>query len=122
MSIRQEKFAGLIQEYLAEIFRLESASFNNEFITISKVEISPDLGYAKIYVSFISPKNIKLVMDLIELNSKKIRRELAKKIRKQARIVPELKFFVDDSLDYVFHMEQVLKNVKSEDEKKGNNN
>ncbi len=119
MGIRQEKFAGIIQQHLADIFLKESGSFNNAFITISKVEISPDLGYAKVFLSFLNTANKTELLDLINFNNKEIRRRLASKIKNQARIVPELTFFVDESLDYVFHMEKVMEKVKEEDEKKG---
>jgi ribosome-binding factor A len=119
MGIRQEKFAGIIQQHLADIFLKESGSFNNAFITISKVEISPDLGYAKVFLSFLNSSNKTELLDLINFNNKEIRRRLASKIKNQARIVPELTFFVDESLDYVFHMEKVMQKVKDEDEKKG---
>ncbi len=119
MGIRQEKFAGIIQQYLSEIFLKEAGSFNNAFITISRVEISPDLGYAKVYLSFLNTTNKTELLDLINFNNKEIRKRLAAKIKNQARIVPELSFFIDDSLDYVFHMENVLKKVKDEDDKKG---
>ena len=117
MSIRQEKFAGIIQQHLADIFLKDSGSFNNAFITISKVEISPDLGYAKVFLSFLNAQNKTELLDLINFNNREIRRRLATKIKNQARIVPELSFFVDESLDYVFHMEKVMQKVKDEDEK-----
>lgn len=119
MGIRQEKFAGIIQQYLADIFLKEAGSFNNAFITISRVEMSPDLGYAKVYLSFLNTTNKTELLDLINFNNKEIRKRLAAKIKNQARIVPELSFFIDESLDYVFHMENILKKVKDEDDKKG---
>ena len=101
MSIRQEKFAGIIQQHLADIFLKDSGSFNNAFITISKVEISPDLGYAKVFLSFLNAQNKTELLDLINFNNREIRRRLATKIKNQARIVPELSFFVDESLDFI---------------------
>jgi ribosome-binding factor A len=119
MSIRQEKFAGIIQQHLSDIFLREGNTFNNAFITISKVEISPDLGYAKVFLSFLNATNKVEILKLINVHNKEIRHKLANKIKNQARIVPELTFFVDESLDYVFHMEEVMKKVKEEDENKG---
>ena len=119
MSIRQEKFAGIIQKYLSEIFLREGSNFNNAFITISKVEISPDLGYAKVFLSFLNATNKVEILKLINSHNKEIRHKLAIKIKNQARIIPELTFFIDESLDYVFHMEEVMKKVKEEDENKG---
>jgi ribosome-binding factor A len=119
MSIRQEKFAGIIQQHLSDIFLREGNTFNNAFITISKVEISPDLGFAKVFLSFLNATNKVELLKLINVHNKEIRHKLAIKIKNQARIVPELTFFVDESLDYVFHMEEVMKKVKEEDENKG---
>ncbi len=119
MGIRQEKFAGIIQQYLADIFLKEANAFNNAFITISRVEVSPDLGYAKVFLSFLNAKSKTELLELVNFNHKEIRKRLALKIKNQARIVPELQFLIDDSLDYVFHMENVMKKVKDEDDKKG---
>lgn len=117
MSIRQEKFGKVIQKELADIFQANrSEMFNNAFITISKVEVSPDLGYAKVFVSLLQSKNSSEMMAILEFQKKAIRHELALKIRKQVRVIPELNFILDDSLDYVFHMEKVFKEIKKKDE------
>jgi ribosome-binding factor A len=119
MSIRQEKFGKVIQKELADIFQANrSEMFNNAFITISKVEVSPDLGYAKVFVSLLNSKNPTEMMNILEFQKKAIRHELALKIRKQVRVIPELNFILDDSLDYVFHMEKVFQEIKKNDEKK----
>ena len=117
MSIRQEKFGKVIQKELADIFQANrSEMFNNAFITISKVEVSPDLGYAKVFVSLLNSKAPELMMKALEFHKKAIRHELALKIRKQVRVIPELNFILDDSLDYVFHMEKVFEEIKKKDE------
>jgi len=116
MSIRQEKFAGLLQQELASIFmEKRSAYFGNAFITITKVTISPDLGYAKVYLSMLQVSNKDEMLNIINFHNKHIRHELAAKIRKQVRIIPELTFYIDDSLDYVFHMEKVFKDIKDKE-------
>jgi ribosome-binding factor A len=122
MSVRQEKFAGLLQQHLSDIFLKHKEWLNNQFITISKVTVSQDLGYAKVYLSMFKVNNSQELLDIISFNGKDIRKALAAKIKNQARIVPELQFLLDDSLDYVFHMEEVLKSVREQDEKKKNNN
>jgi ribosome-binding factor A len=95
---------------------------NKEFVTISKVEVSPDLGYAKIYLSMIKVKDRNFLINLIALQTPQIRKHLATKIRNQARIVPELNFLIDDSLDYVFKIDELMKRVNEEDERKRNEN
>lgn len=122
MSVRQEKFAGLIQQHIAEIFRKHPEYLNKAFVTISKVEVSPDLGYAKVYLSLIKVDEATKLLASLELHHREIRKQLATKIRNQARVVPELNFLIDDSLDYVFHMDAVLKRVQEEDERKRNEN
>ncbi len=122
MSVRQEKFSGLIQQHLADIFMRQPEFVNKEFVTISKVEVSPDLGYAKIYLSMIKVKDRNYLLNLIVLQAPQIRKHLAAKIRNQARIVPELNFLIDDSLDYVFKIDELMKRVNEEDERKRNEN
>lgn len=95
-----------------------SAMFNNAFITISNVSMSPDLGYAKVYLSFFNEQNKEELLRTIELQTVPIRRELASRIRKQVRVIPELQFFVDDSLDYVFKMEKLFNEIHKKDEEK----
>ena len=117
MSIRQEKFGKMIQKELAEIFmQNRSAMFNNAFITVSGVNVSPDLGYAKVYLSFFNEKNKEELLRIIELQNVQIRRELTSRIRKQVRVIPELQFFIDDSLDYVFKMEKLFDEIKKKDQ------
>ncbi|MBP7510910.1 MAG: 30S ribosome-binding factor RbfA [Bacteroidia bacterium] len=122
MSVRQEKFAGIIQQNLADIILRHPEFVNKEFVTISKVEISPDLGYAKVFISMIKVKSRENLLNIITLHGPQIRKQLASKIRNQARVIPELTFIIDDSLDYVFHMDGILKRVAEEDERKRNDN
>jgi len=118
MSIRQEKYGKVLQKELADIFQQNRSSmFQNAFITISGVSVSPDLGHAKVYLSFLQVKDSKELLALVNLHNKEIRHELALKIRKQARIIPELQFFIDDSLDYVFKMEKVFDAIKDKEKK-----
>jgi ribosome-binding factor A len=113
-SRRQEKFAKLVQRDLGDIFLQKTPSlFKGNFITISSVSVSPDMGYAKVYLSFFKVGNKKDLLDLVQLHKKEIRHELAAKIKNQVRKIPELEFYLDDSLDYVEHMEEVFKKIKS---------
>ncbi len=118
MSIRQEKYAALLQQELASVFtEKRSEFFKNAFITITKVSVSPDLAHAKVYLSLLQADDKEELLGVINFHNKHIRQELAAKIRKQVRIIPELAFFVDDSLDYVFHMEKVFNELKQKDGK-----
>lgn len=115
-SRRQEKFAKLVQRDLGDIFLQKTPSlFKGNFITISSVSVSPDMGYAKVYLSFFKVGNKNDLLDLVQMHKKEIRHELAAKIKNQVRKIPELEFYIDDSLDYVEHMEEVFKKIKSDE-------
>lgn len=109
-SVRQQKVAKLLQKELAELFRAEARSmFNGAFITVTVVRVSPDLGVAKVYVSIMATQNVKAVFESIEAQQFIIRKKLGMIIGKQLRIVPELQFFIDDSLDYAQKIDELLK-------------
>ena len=106
---RQQKIARLIQKELSEIFRLETAKIGNVIVSVSTVRVSPDLSIAKAYLSvFPSNKGEEIVAN-INKNSKSIRYDLAQKVRFQLRKTPELAFYLDDSLDYIGHIDNLLK-------------
>lgn len=114
-SKRQEKFARLIQKDLGEIFQQSSRQwFQGAFITISGVKVSPDLGYARVYLSVFQVKDKNELLDLVRFYGKDIRKQLALRIKNQVRKVPELEFFLDESLDYVMHMEDVFRKIREE--------
>lgn len=109
-STRQLKVAKELQRHLAEIIRLRGmAAFDGAMITVSEVRISPDLAVAKVYISIFPSAKAGVVMKMVEDASKSIRGELGRKVAKQLRIVPELVFCLDDSLDYVEHIDELLK-------------
>jgi ribosome-binding factor A len=111
-SIRQEKVAKLIQQELAIIFQQHSRDmFKGAFITVTVVRMSPDLGVAKAFLSFFAPgKDTKdEFLELVRAQSSKIRGILGNKVGKQLRIVPELVFYMDDSLDYADNINDLLK-------------
>lgn len=109
-SIRQQKVSKLIQKELAEIFRSEAKSlFGGAFITVTVVRISPDLGVAKIYLSIMATKDKKAIFKLVEDQSSVIRKKLGNLVGVQLRVVPELTFFIDDSLDYAMKIDELLK-------------
>jgi ribosome-binding factor A len=108
-SKRQQKFAKLIQKDLSDIFQKDVKSlFGNAFITITEVKMTPDLGQAKIYLSFMLAPNKESLLDDIREKSKSIRQMLGNRIRNQARIIPELSFFIDDSIEYAAKMNELI--------------
>ncbi len=122
-SRRQEKFARLLQKDLGEIFQQKTNSlFGGTFITVSNVLVSPDLGYLKVYLSFLNAKDKNEKIEEIKFHSREIRKELAGRIKNQVRKIPEIEFFLDDSLDYVSKMEDLFKKIKEEEEQNKKNN
>lgn len=113
-SNRQQKVNRLIQKELSEIFLLETKKMQGVFISVTNVRVSPDLGVAHAYLSiFPSEKAEELVKNINE-NVKSVRYDLGKRVGKQLRVVPELKFHMDDSLDYIEHIDRLLKDGKNE--------
>ena len=85
------------------------AAFGGAMVTVSEVRVSPDLSVAKAYVSIFPSAKQAEVMQLLEENVKALRGELGRQVGKQLRIVPELVFYLDTSLDYAEHIDQLLK-------------
>lgn len=109
-STRQLKVAREIQRDLAEIIRSKGmAVFDGCMVTISEVRISPDLSIAKVYASIFPSSKAEKVMGILEENKKVYRGELGRKVASQLRIVPELDFYLDSTLDYAEHIDELLK-------------
>ena len=109
-STRQLKVAREIQKDLAEIIRSKGmAAFGGALVTVSEVRVSPDLSVAKVYVSIFPSDRQEAVMNHLEENVRTYRGELGRIVAKQFRIVPELIFVLDTSLDYAEHIESLLK-------------
>lgn len=107
---RQLKVAREIQRDLAEIIRSRGmAAFGGAMVTVSEVRMSPDLSIAKTYVSIFPSAKQEETMGLLEENKKAIRGELGRKVASQLRIVPEIDFYLDTSLDYAEHIDELLR-------------
>lgn len=109
-STRQLKVAKELQKDLAEIIRSKGmAMFGGAMVSVTEVRISPDLSVAKVYVSIFPSSKAEAAMQIIEDNARAIRGELGCLVAKQFRIVPELVFHLDSTLDYVEHIDELLK-------------
>lgn len=118
---RQKQIGGLLQEEINLIFQhLGLTMIDGAMISISAVKITPDLLEARIYLSVFPNKDPKNVLKLFEDRKWEIKKELAARVKNQLRRIPELKFFLDDTLDHVFKMEELFKQIKEDDEKKNN--
>ena len=109
-SLRQNKVARLIQKELASFFQSESRTyFQGKMITVTGVRISPDLSLAKVYVSIFPLQENEDFLSVITQHTKIIRNALSHKIRYQVRVIPELVFYRDDSMEYADRIEKLLK-------------
>lgn len=99
----------MLQKELGEIFLLYARELQGTLITVSAVRISPDLGIAHTHLSIFPSNKSKQVLDQINNDAKSIRYDLGKRVRHQLRIVPELNFHIDDSLDYLENIDNLLK-------------
>jgi len=114
---RQKQVAGLINEELNDIFRkMGMGMMDGGMISISSVKITPDLFEARVYLSMFQIKDTQAALLKFEEKNKEIRKELGTRVRHQLRSIPELKFFIDDTLDYVFKMDELFDKIKKEED------
>lgn len=114
---RQKQIAGVIHEEMTTIFRRMGLSMvDGGLVSISSVKVTPDLLETRIYLSVFQAKDNAAVLKKIEDKAHEIKRELAAKLKHQLRRIPEIKYFLDDTLDHVFKIEELLKKI--DDEKK----
>jgi ribosome-binding factor A len=112
---RQKQVAGLLKEELSVIFqRLGLSMTDGGMISIASVKITPDLFEARIYLSLFQVKEPAATMKKIEDRSWEIKKELVSRVKSQLRSMPQLTFFQDDTLDYVYKMEEVFKKINEE--------
>ena len=116
---RQQKISRLVQKELSEIFRRETAKTHGTLVSVSSVRVSPDLSVANVRLSIFPSENAQAIMDNINQNERGIRHQLAQQVCYQLRRCPELKFHIDDSLDYIDHIDELLAKDKPKEE--GNN-
>jgi len=115
---RQKQISGLIQEDINFIFqRLGLNMINGGMVSISSVKVTPDLLEARIYLSVFNAADNQNVLTKIKERAWEIKKELAARVKNQLRRIPELKFFLDDTLDHAFKMEELFKQIKSDENK-----
>ncbi|MDE3252211.1 MAG: 30S ribosome-binding factor RbfA [Bacteroidota bacterium] len=112
---RQRQVAGAIQEELNDIFRrLGLAMIDGGMVSIASVKVTPDLLEARIYISLFQVKDSAGVMKTIESRAWEIKKELSDRVKHQLRRIPVLHFYLDDTLDYVFKMEDIFRKINEE--------
>ena len=107
---RLSKIGRLLQKELGELFRRQTQGMNGTLISVSAVRVSPDLGIAKVYLSIFPSEKGKELIETIEHNKRTIRYDLGQRVRLQLRKIPELSFYLDDSLDYIDNIDGLLNN------------
>jgi ribosome-binding factor A len=116
---RQKQVAGLLHVELSDIFqRLGLSMIDGGMISISSVKITPDLFEARVYISLFKVKDVDAAMKKLDERAWEIKKELVTRVKHQLRSMPQLTFYIDDTLEYVDRMEEVFKKIKEDD--KGN--
>jgi len=112
---RQKQVAAVLSEELNDIFRrLNLNMIDGGMVSISSVKLTPDLLEARIYLSMYKVQDEKAALKKIESQSWEIKKELTARVKNQLRRMPVLKFYLDDTLDHVFKMEELFKQIKQE--------
>lgn len=106
---RQNRIARLLQKELALIFQSQTRMTHGVMVSVTRARVSPDLSICTAYLSIFPSEKSEEILTNIKANEKFIRYELGTKVRNQLRIIPELRFFLDDSLDYLEHIDELLK-------------
>ncbi len=112
---RQNRIARLLQKELSLIFQSQTRSMHGTMVSVTRCRISPDLSICTAYLSIFPSEKAEEMIKNINTNTKTIRYELGTRVRNQLRIIPELRFFVDDSLDYIDHIDELLKGGTTKD-------
>lgn len=106
---RQNRIARLLQKELAQIFQSQTRMMHGVMVSVTRAKVSPDLSICTAYLSIFPSERGEEILKNINRNDKTIRYELGTRIRNQVRIIPELRFFIDDSLDYIERIDELLK-------------
>ena len=106
---RQNRVCRLLQKELSLIFQSQTRAMHGVMVSVTRVKISPDLGICTAYLSVFPSEKGEEIIGNVNANTKSIRYELGTRVRNQLRIIPELRFFIDDSLDYMEKIDELLK-------------
>lgn len=106
---RQNRIARLLQKELSLIFQSQTRMTHGIIVSVTRCRISPDMSVCTAYLSIFPPDKKAEILTNITANTRTIRYELGTRVRNQLRIIPELRFFEDDTLDYMEHIDELLK-------------
>jgi ribosome-binding factor A len=114
---RQKQVAAVLEKEMNDIFqRLGLTMIDGGMVSIAGVKITPDLFDARIYLSFFKVRDAVVALQMIKDRSFEIKKELTSRVRHQLRSMPQLTFYIDDTLDYVDKIEQLFKEIKTSEE------
>ena len=105
---RQNKIARLFQKELSLIFQSQTRMMHGVMVSVTRAKVSPDLSVCTAYLSVFPSEKAEEIISNVNTNIKTIRYDLGKRVGKQVRIIPELRFFIDDSLDYIEHIDELM--------------
>ena len=108
--VRLLHFSGLLQKELSVIFQQQTRAMHGVMVSVTRTKISPDLSICTAYLSVFPSEKAEEILNNIKANEKTIRYDLGQRVRYQLRIIPELRFFIDDSLDYIDRIDELLRN------------
>lgn len=109
-TIRQNKVSRLLQREMGDIFQKEGKNIlPGSLLTVTNVEVSPDLSIAKIYVTVLGKIKPQEALEILMHKKSELRNDLSQKVKNQLRIVPDLRFYIDESYDAMRHIEELLK-------------
>ena len=106
---RQNRIARLLQKELSLIFQSQTRRMHGVMVSVTRCRISPDLSICTAYLSVFPSEKGEEILENVNNNARTIRYELGTRVRNQLRIIPELRFFIDDSLDYIERIDELLK-------------
>ena len=106
---RQNRISRLLQKELASIFQTQTRMMHGVLVSVTRVKVSPDLSICTAYLSIFPSEKGEEILKNINANEKTIRYDLGQRVHNQLRIIPELRFFIDDSLDYLERIDELLK-------------
>ena len=106
---RLNRIARLLQKELSLICQSQTRAMHGVMVSVTRCKVSPDLGICTAYLSVFPSERSQEIVENITKNEKTVRYELGTRVRNQLRIIPELRFFVDDSLDYIERIDELLK-------------
>ena len=106
---RQNRIARLLKKELSLIFQSQTRQMRGMMVSVTRAKVSPDLSVCTAYLCVFPSEKGAETLKNITANEKSVRFELGRRVGKQLRIIPELRFFLDDSLDYLEHIDELLK-------------